>query len=694
MSFLELRNSIVNEAKASPNLLSDLAGLEKYISETYDSRTFVELIQNAEDAGSKRFKVKNVTDNLIVVSNDGSPFNHEDLSSLCRSAASKKIRGNSIGFRGIGFKSVVNLCSKVHLVSGEYEVTFSRDLTHKDIPEAKNVPLIRIPHTLDSDIKEAINDYVKEQKNLGMTTFFIFEGVISRNVSNELTDLDASSLMFLTSLSEVEIDTTIKKFIRVDRVNKVNYQYIRVSTDHELNEYYSFSSNKNFNIAVRISESGDAVSMNSKEAVVHSFLPSFEESGINAKIQGDISTDPSRTRVVLDDKTSEVIRDVAEYVVNMLKNFLFQYSSNSDDKKLIENFFKAVILIRDPRSIFFQKNCFMTEYYSTLQLTSRGVFSNFRTRPRWLNSNDYFGIMKNSNLSSVSEDLFQLEKADILLKHIGVIESPLSEVLDHMDDFNLSILGCAQLISKLINLQSIGQIDLSSINVNLKLWFCEGRAYSYSEFCSSFEKIEPTLIDMIIELNPNKKQIIIFLQKLYGVNNNLNKFFTADFSETNQIKIVNDSSNTTTTDVKIQAYENKGLNFQPSKKILKDKWRNAEEIFAQIFESHGWEVKDVTKQNVGYDYHCISKLGDELFVEVKNIKSEHEGFHLTSNEEAVARLKGDRYVLALVRESITDFEIALIYEPLNKIKLTRQCRQWVWFCENFPFEPVSYPKLY
>ena len=57
-SIKDLRDSLIKEAKNSPMLLSDLAGLEAYVSESYNSRSFIELLQNADDAGSTKFYVK------------------------------------------------------------------------------------------------------------------------------------------------------------------------------------------------------------------------------------------------------------------------------------------------------------------------------------------------------------------------------------------------------------------------------------------------------------------------------------------------------------------------------------------------------------------------------------------------------------------------------------------------------------
>lgn len=54
----EVRLPLLEEAQLSPQLLSDLAGLEEYVAESYDSRSFIELLQNADDAGATGFLVK------------------------------------------------------------------------------------------------------------------------------------------------------------------------------------------------------------------------------------------------------------------------------------------------------------------------------------------------------------------------------------------------------------------------------------------------------------------------------------------------------------------------------------------------------------------------------------------------------------------------------------------------------------
>src|SRR5919106_1381945 len=188
----EVRYPLLEEARRSPTLLSDLAGLERYIAESYDARSFVELLQNADDAGAARFAVQR-TDDFLLVANDGRPFTREDFKSLCRSAASTKQRGTSIGYRGIGFKSVVGFAKTVYLFSGELEAMFSRELTAREIPEATSVPLVRVPHPVDPYQRSQITDALERLYQEGFRTVFAFTDLLASGIEAEFAAFDHTS---------------------------------------------------------------------------------------------------------------------------------------------------------------------------------------------------------------------------------------------------------------------------------------------------------------------------------------------------------------------------------------------------------------------------------------------------------------------------------------------------------------------
>lgn len=167
----ELQNEFKNEAINAPMLFKDLAKVEQYIAESYKTRSFIELIQNADDAGSKNFGI-HIYDNYVIVGNDGRDFTNDDIKSICRSGSSNKIRGGStIGYRGIGFKSVANLAERIYVISGNSRFLFDKEITKKLLNINDDVPLIRIPHIID---KIPYEDEINRLKEIySYTTFFL-----------------------------------------------------------------------------------------------------------------------------------------------------------------------------------------------------------------------------------------------------------------------------------------------------------------------------------------------------------------------------------------------------------------------------------------------------------------------------------------------------------------------------------------
>lgn len=120
-------------------------------------------------------------------------------------------------------------------------------------------------------------------------------------------------------------------------------------------------------------------------------------------------------------------------------------------------------------------------------------------------------------------------------------------------------------------------------------------------------------------------------------------------------------------------------------------WCGAEEQVLEILKGQGWEAEDVSRQNVGYDIECKTPDGEPVFVEVKLVGSCDKPFTMTSNEEAVARQKGEQYVIAIVCQSREFLEVAFIRDPVQQLEMTRQCRQWAWECSDYPYEPLRFP---
>ena len=195
-----LRSSFLQEAQSVPKLFRDLAKVEQYIAEGYKTRAFIELIQNADAAQADCFGVHELPSGLAA-GNDGRPFTYEDLEALCRSGASHKHRGGkTIGYRGIGFKSVVNLAKTIFVFSGEYAFFFNKDATKSLFADVPDVPLIRIPHPLPVSGNERLfAEVVRLRERFQYNTLFIFQEFNERLSAEEFSLFDRSSLLFCTT---------------------------------------------------------------------------------------------------------------------------------------------------------------------------------------------------------------------------------------------------------------------------------------------------------------------------------------------------------------------------------------------------------------------------------------------------------------------------------------------------------------
>lgn len=120
------------------------------------------------------------------------------------------------------------------------------------------------------------------------------------------------------------------------------------------------------------------------------------------------------------------------------------------------------------------------------------------------------------------------------------------------------------------------------------------------------------------------------------------------------------------------------------------KWRSAEENTLAVLNENGFNLKDVSKQNVGYDLTGTDPNGKEIFIEVKSIDYAGQRFRMTNNEFAAAQYNQDKYYIAIVHQSSDSLGIGLIKNPIKNLNLTRQCIQWVWECVGYEYNPMKF----
>ena len=672
-----LRESLITEAKSSPMLLSDLAGLEAYVSESYNCRSFIELLQNADDAKATKFYVKRSGDYLFVA-NDGRPFNIKDLESLCRSASSNKVRGTSIGYRGIGFKSVVSFAKEVHLVSGDFEITFSKELSKKVVPQASKVPLIRIPHVIDKSVKNELADEIRAIQDEGFKTIFIFSGVLANQIDEEYTSFASTTILFLKSIQVIKILLSKKVTANIAVVDENEKgRFLRVSTTDAISNWF-VCSDSNCSIAFSMNN-GKVSRLPKNEAIIHAFLPTEDSCGLGVVVNGDFSTDPSRRHLIMDETTVTVISNLSKLYASLLK-----YALSNKDKYIID----ALMPYFDLKLIQLMKQSFEKEFAKTIKETFGKELSNVKLSPSWLNAEDFAKIMAASNLPFIAPECSEVYGLHDFLKYLGNRTEEVGSLLSKVSNTELSVLGYAQLVAAGIREVLMNHKLVSLCTTDLVI--SNGRLCSFKEINENEEEIDESYVQLLLDNGVSENDISQFLKKM-GLSNINEVQFSDDDEDDYTFNDDDDEDDLSVPSSVSQWYNNASSSSKPAvNNEGVQKWRSAEENTLTALNANGFRLKDVSKQNLGFDLEGSDPNGKNIYIEVKSIDYVGQKFRMTNNEFAAAQYKPDCYYLALVFQSNDSFEISLIRDPINRLNLTRQVVQWVWECSEYEYRPMKF----
>lgn len=670
-----IRTQFLDEALGSPLLFNDLANMEKYISESYIGRSLIELLQNADDAGSTRFLIMPVDDQTYIVANDGRIFSNDDILALCRSGASTKHRkGSTIGFRGIGFKSVVNYAECVHLVSGEISATFSRELTKALVTNTNDVPMIRIPHEFQG---KKYLPYVSALQAEGYTTVFIFE-VKSHSLLDEIRDFDIDSMLFLQSVTHISLNVQPKKEFCAYR-RKLTDQLCIVSTDED---------KKLTNWLVTIPQPGDEkcsiafkydgkriVDADSSEAVVHSFMPTEDRLSIRFKVNGDFSTDPSRKKVVIDEDTKHAALLCASIIGRLVSSIL---------EKGIDKYGVVHILCaakRDPLAHIRGEsvNDFLVlDVHSVLNKVIKVKYGtdSLVLQPAEMSDDDFNNIIAHRHLSGISRNCEESIPGLLdLLKICGMKEISLDDCLAAMGDIE-----CAETTREYIMIRTIAHArlglspDLKSKIATAKLIsFSDGiypidQAGGHSVVASSFEGAIIDALTTASDYSSFMKTIGVKPEQL-SMNQ---KEISAPFHTFSAASIQTQTS------------------FFNNNHVIK-KWRSVEKNVAAVLKlmDSVTSVTDVSLQNLGYDLEVLLINGKKRYYEVKSVESLGEMISITNNEYSTGMHYRKDYYLAIAHQTDDTISICFVPDPINNLMLTKRVTRWEWICNEYQGEVIT-----
>jgi Domain of unknown function (DUF3883) len=286
-----LQFTLVAEFSQSRGMFTELAHIETLLAETYRDRVQYELLQNSDDAGATRVTVSVVSDGSVNWANNGRPFNASDAEALCRSATSTKTRGQSIGYRGIGFKSLAAVASHIEVKSAGVSFNFDRGESVRLLngqghtTQPADIPLIRIPSRIShADATEGAEFLVTP---LNSST-------------RVLGPIDPLALLFLRHVQTL----TVTQHAKEDRytIERHPDRVARLSWNGNVANFATLQADKSW-VAIPLDDT--ALSMTTLRGRLACFLPLDDQLGLPLVVSGDFLTDPSRSHAVVADITTQ-----------------------------------------------------------------------------------------------------------------------------------------------------------------------------------------------------------------------------------------------------------------------------------------------------------------------------------------------------------------------------------------------------
>lgn len=670
----KISNVFINEAISSPNLLADMAAMESYIAESYNGRIFIELLQNADDCGSKQVYVERFGNNIIFA-NDGKPFDESDVLSISRSGASNKERGKNIGYRGIGFKSTIYLTDEIIIYSDDTYFTFSKKMCSQKLGlDTNNIPIIRIPILLNPK-NDSLYNKISALKDNGYKTVFIFKNAQINTFLDDISNINEGDFIFLNSIERCKLEIDTFHFnLTLSRIDKGNTQLVTFKTGNKNSWLITKQNNISLGFKYDVN-THKIIPCIENEQVYHSYLPTFDKVCFPLKINADFSTDPSRKHIILDQQTEQSIDNVAIAISELINLTL--------NNNTCEEFSNLFILLNSYSNFSRLNNTLQQKIKKNIIknvnfLTNAGIhirINKYKLLPEWLEESEKYFIRINSD--TIKNESFNT-KIYINFNGVDKFISQYSTNQFNNEDI-IQLMQEEHLIQKMTP-ETQGKI-LGKI---IKSEFITQKITSHENNLSEIKVLTNSGIKSIEEITLKNIEIAPSVKNALSSNTTNSDLEWFDQKYLNSKRTIFSFTNKHNA-ISFKKVDSKGVNIKPHI----SKWRSAEQQCIEIEKIFGNTPSDVSKRNIGYDIESITPDGKTRRIEVKSI-AYNGGFSITNNEYTAAHQYGTEYFLCLIFQSEIKIQLIYINDPLHSLNFEKRIKQWEWFCEEYNGESYTF----
>lgn len=580
----ELQSLLTAEYSMSPGMFQEIARMESLLAETYRNRVQYELLQNSDDAQSTLVHILQEKDGSVTWTNDGRSLNADDVEALCRSASSTKKRGESIGYRGIGFKSMAALARRIEVQSAGVNFAFERDAT-RSLLEGRtrkvvghDLPLIRVP----SDIKES-----------SAVTGVTFRIVPKTVIEPAAFRIDPTALLFLRNVQAVRSDLR-----GVGEIRAIRDQDRSVISVDGVQADFGMRACGSTSVAIPLNPS--ALRLTGTRGKLSCFLPLSDHPGLPIVVSGDLLTDPSRTHAVVEDEsTRSVLAVAAQLVASILRD---------PDDALFERMWELALSAEDARAV--------------LMSTSTTAGSIFMTALQ---------EELDAQPPPFAYSAVPIEDADLHQVFPGGAPTALYSRDNIVAARSLkSVLG----LPTLDLAQCIEAIDVAKLSPDTKAaWAAhlQDQARAQGRPLSAAEES--------LGISQGQMPQVVPVPTIMRVE------------------------------------DTTGPASMPQ---LLARWRAAEVTVQKWLNERGWDLEDVSTQNLGYDLSGTDSDGEKAYVEVKKVDRPDGRFSMTNNEMSLMQSGSSQYLIAIVVGDNSQARLMMLNPAEVELPRERVCRRWDW----------------
>jgi hypothetical protein len=363
-----------------PDVVASQFGTEQESTKDYEGRVIFELFQNAVDRANQVVAIQ-LTPHTLTVSNDGQPFSiydgnvngkKSDFHGICTIHNSSKKADESIGNKGVGFKSIWNISKEVCIESVTAKgklwgfqlfnpVTFAHFEEFNDLFSAL-IDQSSIPSFYFPKYKQPVEDVLKLELANGLEfpivtriTVTLEEGIYPV-LSKQLEAFTATNLCFLpllpsrknrplsvytehngnVVLNEEHENWQVFQLHEAPLITRYSkeIQQLQIIREEYSRRYRNLPTQPNVAIAFPLN---NKTLLKNAGSNVYTYLPTQVDLGFNILMHGDFALDNSRTSIPANTYNSCLLRIAVKMFTDLLNEQAFVHTLSHFHRFLISD---------------------------------------------------------------------------------------------------------------------------------------------------------------------------------------------------------------------------------------------------------------------------------------------------------------------------------------------------------------------